>query len=282
MESLYTELEHQMTRAIMVCVDYADLLALTLPYNKHHFHEIMVVTTPHDKMTKVVCEKHGAKVFETDAFYRDSAVFNKWRALEEGLDAFGRTGWMCIMDADVLWPKETGCWEQKFGHLYTPRRRMLEDIGFVVSKARHALAAGNTWNQICDNGLAIIEEARWNDHPRHRVDFEWSGYTQLFHAEDPVLGPAPWHQIDWTHAGGADSFFQAKWHGSKKQRPLWDVLHLGPAGKNWFGRATTLLDGSTPARAEIAGQMTSAVWRGRHGKSGDARFDGEKIKIPQA
>ena len=32
-------------RAILVAVDYADLLAITLPYNRQHFYEVMVVTS---------------------------------------------------------------------------------------------------------------------------------------------------------------------------------------------------------------------------------------------
>jgi hypothetical protein len=31
-------------RAIMVAVNYSDLLSITLPYNRHHFDQVMIVT----------------------------------------------------------------------------------------------------------------------------------------------------------------------------------------------------------------------------------------------
>ena len=38
-------------------------------------------------------------------FYADGAAFNKWKALELALDSYGRRGWLCVMDADVIWPQ---------------------------------------------------------------------------------------------------------------------------------------------------------------------------------
>src|SRR5271165_5034841 len=89
----------------MTCVDYAPLLSVTLPYNRHHFQEVWVVTAQRDTATQEVALRNGARVHITDAFYRRGAFYNKWLALEEGLDAMGRSGWLCIMDADVLWPR---------------------------------------------------------------------------------------------------------------------------------------------------------------------------------
>jgi hypothetical protein len=47
-------------KAIMVCVDYGDLLSLTLPYNKHHFEQMLVVTAPRDRETQNICEVYCA------------------------------------------------------------------------------------------------------------------------------------------------------------------------------------------------------------------------------
>ena len=208
-------------RAILVAVDYADILSITLPYNRNHFDSIMVVTTPQDKKTIEVVKQNYAHVFATEAFYDDGAVFNKWKALEQGLDEFGREDWLCIMDADIMWPKEIPGYKLVKGNIYTPLRRMMNQIK-----------------------TPIPSEKEWLKFPLHRQQVEWSGYTQIFHASDPVLPTPPWHQINWRHAGGADSFFQRLWPKQNKLRPPFEVLHLGPAGQNWCGRATEYIDGT--------------------------------------
>jgi hypothetical protein len=116
------------------------------------------------------------------------------------------------MDADVLWPK-TFPFNPEFGYLYTPLRYLYSDFQGSIPK-----------------------EEDWRRFPIHRNVGEWAGYSQIFYAEDPVLGQPPWHQTYWTHAGGADSFFQRKWPNNKKIRPDWRCLHLGPSGVNWCGK----------------------------------------------
>ena len=210
-------------KSILVAVDYADILEITLPYNRHHFDDVMVVTTPTDLEVIQIARDNNCSVFPTTSFYDDGATFNKWKALEQGLDAFGREGWLCLMDADVLWPKQIPTYEKQVGAIYTPLRRMMTEIS-----------------------LPIPPEDMWRDYPHHRQQIEWAGYTQIFHATDPALPKAPWHQINWKHAGGADSFFQQCWPRPKKKRPSFEVLHLGPSGCNWCGRATDYVKGGRP------------------------------------
>lgn len=246
-------------RAIMVCVDYSDLLAVTLPYNRHHFQGVCVVTTLDDHKTTEVAVNNGASVYHTNAFTRGGAVFNKWAALEEGLDSIGRRGWLCVMDADVLWPKVLPPFRRDVGCLYTPLRRM----------APWPLAV---------ESCGLPPEGNWGKYPLHRNVAEWAGYSQVFHAEDPRLGPPPWHETDWVHAGGADSMFQLKWPKERKVRPPFEVLHLGPAGTNWCGRASAYADGTEPERARDKLTMLKTYVRGRAGKSGGERFRHEKLR----
>jgi hypothetical protein len=301
-------------RAIMVSVDYGDILSLTLPYNRHHFSDVMIVTTPGDTLSISIAERNNAKVFTTDSFYADGAVFNKWRALEEGLDAYGRTGWLCIMDADVLWPKNLRRIEEgadylwldygeyptrlKIGQLCSPLRRMYPDV------------VGLTEN-------TLPREEDWGKYSIHRNIGEWAGYSQIFHADDPVLRYCEncdgglctidhhrnmdgtlgvcrwecavhrgrtcqqftWHDISWKTAGGADSFFQRRWELKNKVRPNFEVLHLGDAGVNWCGRASKLVDGSSPPDGEEKKEKLRGYMRGRRGKAGRPdEFDHEKIK----
>ena len=241
-------------KAILVAVDYADILGVTLPYNRHHFDEVMIVTTPTDLAIHKIAEENNATIYATTSFYDNGAVFNKWKALEEGLDALGREGWLCLMDADVMWPKQVPDYPREVGCLYTPLRRMMRKIR-----------------------MPIPPEAEWDQFTLHRQQVEWAGFSQIFHCSDPHLGLAPWHEINWRHAGGADSIFQLKWPNNRKVRPPFEVLHLGPSGCNWCGRATERLDGTVPDGSEEKMQQVRNFIKTRRGKNGARRFDGEKI-----
>lgn len=245
-------------RAIMVSVDYSDLLSITLPYNRHHFDQVCVVTSLADfESVSAVIQGQHVTVMATDLFYADGADFNKWRALEWALDIYGRHGLLAIMDADVLWPKEIPAMEYEPGKLYSPLRHMLTDLQ-----------------------QPLPPESEWSRYPIHRNVAEWAGYTQIFYADDPHLGPTPWHQIDWRHAGGADSYFQMKWPVDCKVRTRWNVLHLGTAGANWCGRATPYLDGTLPAGA---GSRSAEAFRYRanrpRGVPVDVRHAHEKLRL---
>ncbi len=272
----------------MVAVDYTDLLAVTLPYNVHHFEDVTIVTdAASEDAVKQVCwdmpnpAGTSLTILRTDLFTANGAAFNKWRALEWGLDQMGRHGWLCLMDADVLWPKGLEIRDQHEtlkvwmpntstlyldrGQLCTPMRRMYESLTFAP-----------------DGHLRIPAEEMWRNFIRHRNVREWAGYSQIFHASDPVLGPPPWHDVGYTHAGTADSIFQAKWPRERKVRPPFEVLHLGPAGQNWMGRATRRLDGSLPQESGERLRKVAAIWTGRRdlarqGKQGEDRYARERI-----
>lgn len=240
----------------MVCVDYSDIASITVPYNRHHFKELMIVTSSKDTKTHKLADENNCRLFVTDSFYDDGADFNKWKALEQGLDALGRYGWLVIHDADVLWPQQV--YMNRYlrkGFIYTPRRYIADPIPVVFPS-----------------------EDRWCKFKLHPQDIEWAGYTQIFHSDDPHLGESPWHQIDWKHCGGADSFFQAKWPQHMKVRPDFRVLHLGPAGTNWCGRVTPdIVDGTVPSEATNRSANLNKYMTARSGKRGDARFAEERI-----
>lgn len=197
-------------RAATVCVDFADVFAETLTYNRHHFDDYLVVTTPEDVATMRVAKEHGCQVHATYAFYLDGAHFNKYRAIEEGLDAFGRDGWMCILDADIFTPKVWPEFEMSIGRIYGPNRKMFD-------------------------ALPVPEESEWDSLPDCRNVNELSGFFHLFHARDPFLPSGHWYQTDWKHAGGADTFFQRRWPAQNRVRLPWSVAHVGEQGKHWCG-----------------------------------------------
>ena len=212
-------------RAITVCVDYSDLLAITLPANRQHFDEMLVVTGPRDDATVAECMKYPDVSFvRTDAFYRDGAAFNKGLAIEEAFDKIGRNGWFCVLDADILLPLGAIWADVEMFCLTAPRRRMVYDR--------------DKWFRPGD----------WQQYPLFH-DVEHAGYCQIFSGDDPALRRRPWYGVDWRHAGGCDSDFAANWPPHRLRRPPWHVLHLGQPGINWCGRVQPWQDGRVPVKA---------------------------------
>jgi hypothetical protein len=215
-------------RAIMTAVDYADILAITLPYNRHHFTEVMVVTSPGrlDADTRKVAEQNDCRVCCTDLFHGGGSTFNKFAALERGLNVFGRHGRLCVMDADILFPKHIPDYPHRLDTLYTPKRRMFVDVS-----------------------QPIPQEPYWASYPYPVEDEEFAGYTQIFDAGTLLKWmDAPWYASNHT-AGDSDSLFQSQWSDARKQRPPFEVLHLGPACVNWCGRVSQYTDGSVHPEA---------------------------------
>lgn len=243
-------------KAFIVSVGYSDILNMTLPYNRHHFQEVYIITSSEDaKNVDPIAGANRASVIVTDLFYADGGHFRKWLALEYSLDQVGRDGEICFLDSDIMWPKIAPL-KIEVGKLYCPLRRMFEDTT-----------------------KPIPHEAVWDTLPLHTNIQEWAGYSQCFSGSDPVLQSIPWFDTSWTHAGGADSFFQRRWERQNKIRPDFEVLHIGPAGANWFGRSTPYLDGTLPEDAEERKRLTEKLWSGRrvNSRHGPDRFRGEKI-----
>ena len=242
-------------RAITVCVDYSDILAMTLPHNKHFIEEMMVVTSMTDQKTVDVALEHGARVHQTDTFYRRNAHFNKFGALEEALDVFGREGWLLIIDADIAIPENYHAFRPQEGFLYTPHRRVKEDISD-----------------------GIPEQRKWAQFKRPAVNEEFRGYFQLFHGSDEYVGKPPWHPLDWSWHGGSDVAFTEKWPMTKRVRPPFEVLHLGPPFTNWVGRASKYADGTYDPKAKEREEKRDMLLRSRKAAGPLDRFRKEKLQ----
>lgn len=242
-------------RAFIVAVNYNDLLSITLPYNRHHFTEVNLITDLKGvESLSPIAKQYDCQLLATDVFYENGAVFNKWVALEKFLSIQGRHGWIVLMDADILWPKEIPAYDLICGNLYTPRRRIWPDVT-----------------------VPHPSEMFWSTLHRHRNE-EFAGWTQIFHGDDPHLGNPPWHEINWKHAGGADSFFQRKWPAEHKLRPPFECLHLGPTGQNWCGRASQMVDGTIPDESQERISKLRDFMNQRAGKRDEAvRFAHEKL-----
>lgn len=218
-------------QGIVVCVDYDDLLAMTLPANLRHLSSCVVVTAPHDEATQRLCNGFDkVRVHVTDAFYRYGATFNKGLAIEEGFDVLGRWGWILVWDADTLFPRRLRLQSVQCGHLYGARRR------------------------VCPNPLQHRDNLPWRRWRVHK-DREIAGYFQLFHAADQHIAERPWYEVTFTHAGGGDGYFQSRWPADRKHWLPAEVLHFGPVDTNWFGRASRRIDGRKLPGQQVAAQQ---------------------------
>lgn len=228
-------------RGIVVSVDYDDYLALTLPWNARHMDEVLVITSFEDQATpRIVDSVPNARLLRTDGFYRHGAKFNKGQAIEDGFGVLGHKGWILVHDADVLLPRDLQLPPLEIGKLYSTHRYILEEL---------------------DNCIEVML-GDWSGLPR-RIETQFPGYFQLFHAEDPVLAPKPWYGIDYRHAGGCDTVFQDKWAAKNRVRLPSPVLHLGPHGTNWYGRISDRIDGAPVANVEERKQDLEAMYAQR-------------------
>ena len=212
---------------VVVCVNYDDFLSITLPKNMKYVDRMLVITHPSDHKTiEAVTKTPGVEVLKTDSFYAEGASFNKGAAMEEGFDLLGRSDWFLIWDADTLFPDNMEIGKLDSGFLYTPWRRILNDPKIYE----------------------FDQDVAWKISSRRR-DREFCGYFQLFDAKDKNCQQLPWYDTNFVHAGGADGLFQARWPTHAKRRLPFDVLHLGPADTNWFGRQSNRMDGEDIANA---------------------------------
>lgn len=238
-------------KAITICVDYDDFLRLTLPRTLQHVDKFLIVTSNADTRTQQLAAEYGVDCFTTDAFYEDGAAFNKGRAMEQGFDVLGRDGWILILDADIVLPKQLPPLDLQIGKMYTPRRRILSNVDGMSSLP-----------DIPDVQIPI------------RVEHGNFGYFQLFHADDPAVRTRrPWYQTDWIHAGGADSVFEKFWRPQNKSGLPFEVIHLGDPDQNWFGRVRPRIDtGEVADEAGVRQQFQTLLhskygWKG-HQKTG--------------
>ncbi len=191
---------------------YAELLAITLPRNMRHLTECLVVTAPGDPSIEVARDVPGVRVFETDAFYRHEAKFNKSYSLELSFDVLGRHGWIVIWDADCLWADSLPLDRMRPGFLHGARRRILDDP--------------TRWTPELD----------WRTLPLNHDGSSPIGFFQAFAADDlAIKDKRPWYDVTFAHAGGGDAYFLTHWAPTRRVMLPLEVLHLGRVDQNWFG-----------------------------------------------
>ena len=88
--------------ALTVSVGYSDFLCWSLTENKHLFDNWIIVTDTKDIRTKELCDNHNVMCIQTDVFYENNGVFNKYAGINEGLKYIDRNGWIIFLDSDII------------------------------------------------------------------------------------------------------------------------------------------------------------------------------------
>lgn len=224
--------------SVVVSVDYADILAYTLPQNSRYFDRMVVVTSSRDRDTKRLCEIYGVKCVVTDLFY-EGAVFNKAAGINEGLKHLDKDGWVLHMDGDIwLHPqsvRELRALKLNSQNLYGCDRVMIESY----EQWLRFLSMPDLYRE---DWLIRLSEYKVGS----RITQYWDGghwqvlgFFQLWHPSSSGVFDYP----DSNDASKSDILFSQKWSRSRRVLiPEVMAIHLenqeSQTGTNWGGRRT--------------------------------------------
>jgi GR25 family glycosyltransferase involved in LPS biosynthesis len=215
---------------VIVSVDYNDYLSLTLEHNSKIFQNITIVTSETDQKCEEICQKWGAKCIKTNEMYSDGSKFNKGKAINIGLDSIENPDFILILDADIIVKNRIDLDLLEEDVLYTSDRKILESINDY-----------NRW--ISDNNCkARIESNRG------------LGFFQLFQINNPVLNKGEIYPEDFGEANGCDLKFRDFF--KKREKIDNQIIHLGPAYKNWKGRKSPFFTPGFESPVEIIEEST--------------------------
>lgn len=88
--------------AIIVCVNYSDFLAWTLPFSRQQFDNIIIITDKNDAKTQALCEYWHIKCIRTE-INKDEG-FPKGKLINIGLENLIYNDWVVHQDADLYLP----------------------------------------------------------------------------------------------------------------------------------------------------------------------------------
>lgn len=220
--------------AVTVCVNYSDILALTISNNKSIIDNWIIVTDTKDRDTKKVCDLYNIQCIQTDVFYENDEVFNKGKGINAGFDILNLKGWVMHLDADILLPPnfkkilEIGALETDC--LYSMDRIDVigRDMYIDVLQEMHTVYS----NYVFLQSKYPISTRMFHN----KMGYCPIGYLQLFH-NSKIIPYSERHES----AARSDVLFLNNWDMSKRRlHPGGFVYHLmsenSEMGTNWEGR----------------------------------------------
>lgn len=229
--------------AVTVCVNYSDFLAHTLPYNKHHFNHLVVVTTPEDIDTQRVCQYYNVQCVITDEFTKHGDVFNKARGINVGLGYLSKKDWVIHLDADMYLPPLTRHILERISldnkNIYGIDRMMCPNFEAWQSFITNPKPLHTGWVYI--HPMPFPMGVRIGEYMSE--GYEPIGFFQMW---NPIGSNIFEYPNEHGSADRTDVIFAKKW--KRKNRVLIpeiigihldsEDLNLIEMGKNWNGRKT--------------------------------------------
>lgn len=252
--------QYEQTRleAVVICLNYSDFLAETLPFTISQFDRVVVVTAHNDMDTKNICHKWSVECVVTDAFVERGDVFNKGAAINVGLANLRQNGWIVQLDADIVVPLQL--------------RNMLAKAGLqtdcLYGVERFNVHSYEKWAKIRPTCLTEPQFSHRYfvnapDLPAcaHVVHKEFGyvpiGFFQLWHSQFMHQHMIRYPDVE-SSAENMDVQFALRWPRTQRRLlPTVRVLHLesekSPMGANWRGRKTPpFTENGLPLKTEAA------------------------------
>lgn len=224
-----------MITCLMVCVNYGDMLSITLPLNKDLFNNVVVVTTPEDEETISVCNKHGIKtlLYNCCFCYYDKQIvadptklFHLSKMINQGLMYIREQfldDWILYLNSDIVL-------EPKIKFVNTDKL----DENILYGSYRHLIPTKEEFLKIYNDGIVNFENAYKMFPDSDKEKSLGLGFFQLFKKSVFYDQQYSTHNNNYD-ASVSDLLFINKFKGVQRLED-YTVLHLGVPGINWYGR----------------------------------------------
>jgi hypothetical protein len=200
--------------AIIVSVDYNDFLSITLESTSKLFN-VTVVTSPNDKECQELCEKYNVNCVISERIYENGAIFNKGKAINDGIKSLKNPEWILLLDADIYVKSDFSDVLKRTDirpkNLLICKRLIVEDYDSFIK-----------WK--LGEEVGSMERAKG------------FGYFQMFNInkfrKNDIIFPE-----DSDDASFSDLTFRDKFSKNEIEIDTY-VVHLGRTYQNWKGRKT--------------------------------------------
>ena len=229
--------------AVIICVNYSDFLAHTLPSTCSKFNKLVVVTDTKDHKTKNLCEYYNVQCVQTDVFYENGDLFNKGKGINAGLKELDLDGWVVHLDADIYLPPLTRSILESLpldqSKIYGADRLMCPSHSEWIKYKETPASVQEAWIYIHLNRFPV--GIRIAEYKTPHGGYEPIGYFQLW---NPTASQVFCYPDEHGLADRTDVLHCKKWPRAKRELlPEVVVIHLESdpeMGINWQGRKSSL------------------------------------------